>query len=170
MPRNHGYKETPELRRFFKNRNYATTTDARNRHKEWTEKEIETILAEDRPTDRELSAQIGRSMRAIQIKRSKITKETSCMTDQTELTFEEKTAASRNHINSGEWVMIALIDGQRPLVGQMVKIDSDHGTVVILERGKDYTTTVARAHIAWKRKLDSPPRSASQIVSMREMK
>jgi len=39
------------------------------KHRHWTPQEVARILAEDRPSDKELSAELGRSLSAIQTKR-----------------------------------------------------------------------------------------------------
>lgn len=48
----------------------ATAQVARNNGKEWTTAELDAITAADRPSDRVLAARLGRSMQAIQVKRS----------------------------------------------------------------------------------------------------
>ena len=56
----------------YRQRNYAqTAADARNSRAEWTEREDKMVLAHSIP-DRELAAKIGRSVQAIQIRRSRI--------------------------------------------------------------------------------------------------
>ena len=52
-------------------RNYAQTQDAPNARTEWTEREDRMVLAHEIP-DRELAAKIGRSVQAIQVRRSRI--------------------------------------------------------------------------------------------------
>ncbi len=50
---------------------YAKTEDAINKNMLWTQEEIEAILAHE-VSDTELSAQLGRSVKSIQVKRSKL--------------------------------------------------------------------------------------------------
>lgn len=52
-------------------RNYAQTAGAPNTRAEWTEREDKLVLAHTIP-DRELAEKIGRSVQAIQIRRSRI--------------------------------------------------------------------------------------------------
>ena len=60
----------------YRQRNYAQTQGARNTRKEWTESEDSAITLRGvngrAMTDRELSEYLGRSMQAIQIRRSRI--------------------------------------------------------------------------------------------------
>lgn len=54
-----------------KKRNYAQTQGAENTGKVWTSAEMD-LLTSFEGTDRELSAKIGRSVQAIQVKRAKV--------------------------------------------------------------------------------------------------
>lgn len=62
---------TTNKRNERRQRNYAQTAGAPNTRSEWTEREDRLVLAHAIP-DRELAAQIGRSVQAIQIRRSRI--------------------------------------------------------------------------------------------------
>ena len=62
------YKKT---KREQQKRYYAKTQDALNSRKYWTPREIKIIMAKNM-SDRELSRILGRSMKAIEVKRSKI--------------------------------------------------------------------------------------------------
>jgi len=62
-------KKNPAKRLAGKTRYYAQTQGAPNTGKHWTMTEVERITATDRPTDRELYTELGRSVKAIQIKR-----------------------------------------------------------------------------------------------------
>jgi hypothetical protein len=64
----------PENRNAQRMRNYHKTKNARNSRSRWTASEIE-LLHDNNMTDRELSAEIGRSVQAIQVKRYYINKE-----------------------------------------------------------------------------------------------
>jgi hypothetical protein len=55
-----------------KKRYYAQFRDgATNSGKEWTTAELEAITAPDRPSDRELAKELGRSVQAIQVARGR---------------------------------------------------------------------------------------------------
>lgn len=56
-----------------KKRYYGKTTDAKNKGEPWSEHEVERIMMRD-VTDMELSAEIGRSVKAIQVMRSRARK------------------------------------------------------------------------------------------------
>ena len=56
-----------------KRRYYGKTTNAKNRGQPWSVFELERVMMRD-VTDTELSAEIGRSVRAIQVMRSKMRK------------------------------------------------------------------------------------------------
>jgi hypothetical protein len=58
-------------RNLYRQRNYAQTQGAPNTRNPWTEAEDKQVLARE-VTDRELSAKLGRSVQAIQIRRSRI--------------------------------------------------------------------------------------------------
>lgn len=60
--------QTPKERVYTHERYYAK--GSRGRRREWTQREIDAIHAEDRRSDAELSVALNRSIRAIQIKRS----------------------------------------------------------------------------------------------------
>ena len=62
------YKKT---KREQEKRYYGKTQDALNSRKYWTSREIKMIMAKNM-SDRELSQILGRSMKAIQVKRYKI--------------------------------------------------------------------------------------------------
>lgn len=62
------YKKT---KREQQKRYYDKTQDALNSRKCWTPREIKIIMAKNM-SDRELSRILGRSMKAIEVKRSKI--------------------------------------------------------------------------------------------------
>ena len=59
-----------ETRKRQKRRYYGRTTNAVNRRQPWTVHDLERVLAHD-ITDTQLAAEIGRSVRAIQMVRSK---------------------------------------------------------------------------------------------------
>lgn len=61
----------PAKRQRGKQRHYAQTQGAENTGKPWTSAELERITADDRPCDRDLSAELGRSMQAISIARGR---------------------------------------------------------------------------------------------------
>lgn len=61
----------PELWLAMKRRNYAQTQDATNSTLSWIPAEDRALLGWD-GTDRELSALLGRSVRAIQVRRSRL--------------------------------------------------------------------------------------------------
>lgn len=65
------WKKTASAQR---KRYYDKTTNQRNSRKKWTQYEIETILEHEKP-DSELSKHLGRSVRSIQVKRSRLNKE-----------------------------------------------------------------------------------------------
>lgn len=63
------------MRKAQKERYYAATRrNNRRRGKSWTAEEDRMIVARRRPSDRELSARLGRSMQAIYRRRSKLRK------------------------------------------------------------------------------------------------
>ena len=64
------WKKTASAQR---KRYYDKTTNQRNSRKKWTQYEIETILDHEK-TDSELSKNLGRSVRSIQVKRSRLKK------------------------------------------------------------------------------------------------
>lgn len=73
MTKNYEYNRAWRLRHPAKRladtyRYYAQTQDAPNQYQPWTQAEERLVLAHDRP-DRELSALIGRSVRAIHVRR-----------------------------------------------------------------------------------------------------
>jgi hypothetical protein len=70
-------KRHPENWLKQKNRYYAKSQDQGVPRRDWTDDEIAAINAKKRPTDSELSTSLRRSVRAIQIKRSKLRKEKS---------------------------------------------------------------------------------------------
>jgi hypothetical protein len=71
-------RKNPEKYNVLKKKNYSSTRkNARNRKQAWDLSDITTIMAPDRPCDRELSKLIGRSVQAIQVMRSRITKNKS---------------------------------------------------------------------------------------------
>jgi hypothetical protein len=64
------------MRRLQKKRYYARTRkNNRRRFKKWTADEDRKIIAKHRPTDRELSAKLGRSMQSIYRRRSLLRKD-----------------------------------------------------------------------------------------------
>lgn len=77
MNRKNEYKDLEKWRKSCENqrkRYYAKTTDAENKNKPYSDREIELILQHD-ITDTQLSKMIGRSVKAIQVKRAKLNKE-----------------------------------------------------------------------------------------------
>ncbi len=65
-------KRHPDLRNVQRARNYKLgALDTSKGSQPWREDEIELILKDDGPTDRELARTLSRSVRAIQIKRSR---------------------------------------------------------------------------------------------------
>lgn len=64
----------PEARTRQRARNYATTQGGPNTGKLWTDREDERVLGRD-VTDRELSAELGRSVQAIQVRRVRLNQE-----------------------------------------------------------------------------------------------
>jgi hypothetical protein len=68
-------RKNPEKWQRQKTRYYRRSRTGSKR-KEWTEEALDLITAEDRPSDQALSKRIGRSVEAIQVKRSKIRKHT----------------------------------------------------------------------------------------------
>ena len=60
-----------EKRNTYRQRNYAQTQGGLNSRKEWTTSEDEMVRARS-ITDRELALKLGRSVQAIQIRRSRI--------------------------------------------------------------------------------------------------
>jgi hypothetical protein len=68
-------KKNPKARNAERKKYYARFRDSgTNAGSEWTERELEMIMAPDRPFDRDLAALIGRSVQAIQIMRSRCRK------------------------------------------------------------------------------------------------
>ena len=68
------YRDKEKYRKYHNNwskRYYGKTEKARNKGKRWNEEEMRMLLEKTMP-DRELSNVIGRSMKAIQIKRTKL--------------------------------------------------------------------------------------------------
>lgn len=65
----------PERRAADRKRHYAQTQGAPNTRRPWTSADLNRIVADDRPSDRVLSAELGRSMQAISIMRSRIRKD-----------------------------------------------------------------------------------------------
>lgn len=69
-------KKHPDKRNKEKNKYYRQfEKNARNGNQDWPVGHMDAILAPDRPRDRVLSGQLGRTVLAIQIMRSKIKKE-----------------------------------------------------------------------------------------------
>jgi hypothetical protein len=66
------FERHPDARNRQRARNYATTQGAANTGKLWTSAADERVLAQD-VTDRELSAELGRSVQAIQVRRVRLT-------------------------------------------------------------------------------------------------
>ena len=72
-------KEYRDLEKFKKTareqkrRYYGKTQNAKNRGQSWSWSEIERIMKRDK-TDMELSIEIGRSVKSIQVMRSKVNK------------------------------------------------------------------------------------------------
>lgn len=74
MNRKSSYKDMEKFRMTRerqKARYYGKTTDAENRCQPWSVHEIDAIMKRDK-SDTELSAEIGRSVKAIQVRRSTI--------------------------------------------------------------------------------------------------
>jgi glucose-6-phosphate-specific signal transduction histidine kinase len=66
-------KNHPEVRRKERAAYYRPTKEmTKNRHSPWTREEEKLITAEDRPIDRVLAKQIGRTIAAIQTRRTLI--------------------------------------------------------------------------------------------------
>lgn len=65
-------KQHPEYRNTSKKRYYDKTVNGMNSGNEWTEEEISMILNKGCLTDMELSEVLGRGVRAIQVKRSRL--------------------------------------------------------------------------------------------------
>ena len=63
--------KNPDKRYAQKSRYYAKTSNAANRCSKWTNEEIRLITDADL-TDSELSQRLGRSVKAIQVKRCKV--------------------------------------------------------------------------------------------------
>jgi hypothetical protein len=62
----------PDKRNKGKKINYSKTRkNAKNTGRPWGDHEVRRIFSTDRPSDRELSVELGRSVQAIQVKRSK---------------------------------------------------------------------------------------------------
>lgn len=66
------YARHPEARNRARRNNYAQTQGAENARKLWTMAEDERVLARDK-SDRELAAELGRSVQAIQVRRVRLT-------------------------------------------------------------------------------------------------
>ncbi len=63
----------PDRRNSQKKRYYKkTAVGAKNSRIKWTTKEIDSIIASNKPRDTVLAKKLGRSVEAIQVKRSKI--------------------------------------------------------------------------------------------------
>lgn len=62
---------TAQKRNLYRQRNYAQTQGGSNTRKEWTSSEDEMVRARE-ASDRELALKLGRSVQAIQIRRSRI--------------------------------------------------------------------------------------------------
>lgn len=72
MNRKSWYKDMEKFRvtrERQKARYYGKTTDAENRRQPWTVHELEAIMKREK-SDTELSAELGRSVKAIQVRRS----------------------------------------------------------------------------------------------------
>lgn len=67
-------KRNPKMRAVGKKRHYQQTQNAKNGYARWTDEHTSMITADDRPSDRELSKILGRSMQAIQSKRVNLAK------------------------------------------------------------------------------------------------
>lgn len=66
-------KGHPETRNAGRKRHYEQSRPgARNSKERWTTEHDALIIADGRPSDRQLAAQLGRSMQAIQIRRMRI--------------------------------------------------------------------------------------------------
>ncbi|MFA5051862.1 MAG: hypothetical protein WC544_02240 [Patescibacteria group bacterium] len=68
--RNHKEKRRKQ-RQAYHERNRANPYNVRNQRVIWSDKEKRIILAKNRPSDRTLSRQLGRSIKAIQMQRYK---------------------------------------------------------------------------------------------------
>lgn len=76
MLRKKFYKDMDKFRRTRnaqKHRYYGKTQNAANRCMSWTENELDAIMRKEK-TDMEISAEIGRSVKAIQVMRCKMKK------------------------------------------------------------------------------------------------
>ena len=76
MLRKKFYKDLNKFRRTRnaqKHRYYGKTQNAANRCMSWTESELDAIMRKEK-TDMEISAEIGRSVKAIQVMRCKMKK------------------------------------------------------------------------------------------------
>lgn len=66
-------KAHPEKRTEQRRRYYDNTPNAGNSSKEpWTREQDRAITEPNKPTDRELAVRLGRSVRAIQVRRTRI--------------------------------------------------------------------------------------------------
>lgn len=66
-------KTHPKTRNEGKKRHYAKSrVGARNKNARWNLQDETLILAEDRPIDAKLAVTLGRSVQAIQVKRTKL--------------------------------------------------------------------------------------------------
>ena len=75
--RKESYKDVEKWRkatRDYKRRYYGRTAFAKNHMKPWREDEDEIVLAHE-TTDRQIAERLGRSVKAIQIRRSRLTRE-----------------------------------------------------------------------------------------------
>ena len=63
-------RNNPHAHAEEKKRNYRQTQNAKNSHKQWTNEHTAMIIDPNRPSDRKLSEVIGRSVQAIQVRRS----------------------------------------------------------------------------------------------------
>lgn len=66
--------KNPDKRNEQKKRNYRQTQGQQRTRRVWTEEEERQILATPRETDATLAKRIGRSVQAIQLRRSKLLK------------------------------------------------------------------------------------------------
>jgi len=76
MNRKKLYKDMSKFRKAReaqKSRYYGKTQNAENRYQDWTANELDAIMKHEK-SDTELSAEIGRSVKAIQVMRSKTKK------------------------------------------------------------------------------------------------
>ena len=62
----------PRKRKEYRDRYYSQVPSSPNGGSPWTSKEIEAVVAEDRPCDAELARELGRSIEAVQVARHKM--------------------------------------------------------------------------------------------------